>query len=389
MAKKIPCVYMRGGTSKACIFHAKDLPKDQQERDNLLLRIYGSPDINQVDGMGGATITTSKTAIVSPSQRNDADVDYFFGQVGIDQPYVDGSMNCGNISSAIGPFAIDEGLITPVEPITAVRIFNINTGKVIVAHVPVKHGAFDSEGSFSIDGVPGTASEIKMEFFHPQGAATGKLLPTGNPIDTLEIDGQTIEYSFIDAANPIVFVLAEQFGLSGSETPAEYEKLPNLAEIRRKLEIVRGTCAVAAGFAKNLDDAKENSQVVPKIVWCAPPVDYVGSDGKSIGADSIDFVGRFITMKGKMNVSFAGTAGICVGVAANVSGSVLDVLLKKTSRKIADDMPEIRIGHPCGVMKIEAVIHVGDDGKREVASCLMGRTARRLMDGHVYVPDGL
>ena len=229
--QKIPCVYMRGGTSKALFFNDEDLPQDEAERDQVILSAFGSPDGRQIDGMGGANTSTSKVAIIKKSDRSDADVDYTFGQVDIFHPVVGKTMNCGNISSAVGPYAIDEGMVEVTEPVTKVRIFNTNTQKVIVEEVPVKDGRFMSEGDFSIDGVPGTASRVILKFVSPQGAASGKLLPTGNVKDIIEIDGKTYEFSFVDAANPVIFVHPEDFGVTGTEIPSEFNALPDCAEI--------------------------------------------------------------------------------------------------------------------------------------------------------------
>ena len=383
MQKKIPCVYMRGGTSKACFFKAEDLPKDQKERDRQILKVFGSPDKHQINGMGGATPTTSKVAVISRSSRADADVDYDFGQVSIDSAMVDRKMNCGNISSAVGPFAVDEGLVVAKEPITPVRIYNKNTDKMIVSYVPVKSGRFVPEGNYRLDGVPGTGSKIRLEFCNPQGAVTGVELPTGNAVDTIVIDGKKIEYSFVDAGNPIAFVEAEQIGLSGLEIPEEYENLPDIVQIKRWLEIIRGTCAVTAGLAKDLEDAKINSPVLPKVICCAKTKPYTGSNGKKVAAEDVDLVARFISVHGKMAAAFAVTGGICTAVAANVPGSIVNRMLE--SRK--SGFTYLRIGHPCGVMEVEAAVEFQENGSCRVTSCSIGRTARRIMDGLVYITE--
>ena len=222
---KIPCVFMRGGTSKALFFHEKDLPEDESLRDKIILSALGSPDVRQIDGMGGGTTTTSKVAIIKKSSREGVDIDYTFRQVSPESSIVGKTMNCGNISSAVGPFAIDEGLVEAVEPVTSVRVFNTNTNKLMVLHVAVGNGRALTEGNFEIDGVPGTGAKIQIEFSNPQGAVSGRLLPTGSPLDTIVIDGKTYEYSLLDVGNPTVFVRAEQFGLSGLELPAEFEAL--------------------------------------------------------------------------------------------------------------------------------------------------------------------
>lgn len=383
--RKIPCVYMRGGTSKACFFHDKDLPKETVERDKVILSVYGSPDLRQIDGMGGANTSTSKVAIISKSQREGVDVDYDFGQVSIDMPIIGKTMNCGNISSAVGPFAIDEGLVEAVEPITIVRIFNTNTNKMIVARVPVKDGKAMSEGDFEIDGVPGTGAKINIEFNNPQGAVSGKLLPTGNPIDTIEIDGKTYEYSFVDAANPVVFVRAEQFNLTGTEMPWEFEARPDYKEICRILEIIRGTCAITIGLATSLEDAAVNSQTLPKIGYCTVPKDYTAGSGKEIKKDNIDYVGRLFSLGMKMIQAYMGTGGICTVVAANTPGTIVNEIV--CANKPDNKVDSIRIGHPFGIMVVDADLEDTADGGHIVTCGMIGRTARRIMEGYVYVRD--
>ncbi|MCK4790403.1 MAG: 3-methylitaconate isomerase, partial [Desulfobacteraceae bacterium] len=243
MQVRIPAVYMRGGTSKAVFFHENHLPKNPEIRDRVILATYGSPDPNcrQIDGMGGAVSSTSKVAIISPSKDPDYDVNYHFGQVGIDKPKIGYQGNCGNISSAVGPFAIDEGLVNPEESITKVRIYQTNTKKLIVAEVPVKDGLYNEEGSYAIDGVPGTGGRITLHFFNPGGSVTGKLLPTGNVTDVIEVPGGgEITISIVDAANPVVFVRARDLGLRGTEI---YE-IDGSGEIRQKLEAIRSRVAV-------------------------------------------------------------------------------------------------------------------------------------------------
>lgn len=378
MERKIPCVYMRGGTSKACFFRREDLPADAENRDRVLLRVFGSPDAKQIDGMGGAAPNTSKAAIISRSDREDADVDFDFNQVGIDKATVDKNMNCGNISSAVGPYAIDEGLVAAVEPMTVVRIYNRNTEKVIYAHVPVEHGKARTTGDYEIAGVPGTGARVDLEFFYPQGSATGNLLPAGMPQETMEIDGKPYDYSFVDAANPIVFLRPEQFGVAPEILPGEFNALPDIAEIRRRIEIIRGSCAVKAGLAKNLQDAEENSPGLPKVMFCAAPRRYQASQGKWIGADEMDILGRFITLKGAMAPAIAVTGAVCLGVAAGTPGTVVWQILKENG---AENKRNIRVGHPCGVMDVQVSL----DETGRVKSCRVGRTARRIMEGYVYV----
>ena len=370
--RKIPCVYMRGGTSKALFFRDEDLPQDTIERDKVILSAFGSPDRRQIDGMGGANTSTSKVAIIKKSNKPGIDIDYDFGQVDVFAPIVGKTMNCGNISSAVGPYAIDEGLVKAVEPVTEVHIFNTNTRKEIIAQVPVKDGRAVTEGDFSIDGVPGTAAKILLKFVNPEGAASGKLLPTGNAKDTIKIDGKNYEYSFVDAANPVMFVHPEDFG---TEIPSEFNSLPDCGEICRKLEIIRGTGAIILGFAKDLDDAKKNSQTLPKIAFIRRPIDYTAGSGVHISAENIDVVGRLFSMNMKMIDAYMGTGSICTAVAANTKGTIVNEITGMTEH--------IRIGHPWGIIDVYADL----DSDGGVISANLERTARRIMEGYVYVRD--
>ena len=382
--KKIPCVYMRGGTSKAVFFKAEDLPKDEKERDKVILSAFGSPDRRQIDGMGGANTSTSKVAVISKSNRPGIDVDYDFGQVDVLAPIVGKTMNCGNISSAVGPYAVDEGLVKAVEPMTEVHIFNTNTQKEIVAQVPVKDGRFISEGDFAIDGVPGTASKVMLKFVAPQGAASGKLLPTGNPVDTIEIEGKVYEYSFVDAANPVIFVHPEDFGVKGTEIPSAFNALPNVDDICRRLEIIRGTGAVILGFAKDLEDARINSQTLPKIAFAGKPVDYTAGSGRHIRAEEVDFVGRLFSVNMKMVDAYMGTGAICTITAANTPGTIVNGIVRNA---LGNKINHLRIGHPWGIMDVFADLEEGSEGVYYVRSGNLERTARRIMEGYVYVRE--
>lgn len=381
--RKIPCVYMRGGTSKAVFFRDENLPQDAKERDKVILSAFGSPDRRQIDGMGGANTSTSKVAIIKKSDRPGIDVDYDFGQVDVMAPIVGKTMNCGNISSAVGPYAIDEGLVEAVEPMTEVHIFNTNTQKEIIAQVPVENGRFQSEGDFAIDGVPGTASKVTLKFVEPQGAASGRLLPTGHVKDTIEIDGRVYEYSFVDAANPVIFVHPEDFGVKGTEIPSEFNALPDCKEICRRLEIIRGTGAVLLGYAKDLEDARINSQTLPKIAFATKPVDYTAGSGKEIKAGNIDIVGRLFSVNMKMIDAYMGTGAICTITAANTPGTIVNEIASESlgTQKIE----KLRIGHPWGVMIAKAELR--EDGGEGIKYGYLDRTARRIMEGNVYVRD--
>lgn len=385
--KKIPCVYMRGGTSKAVFFHDKDLPRDEAERDKVILSAFGSPDRRQIDGMGGANTSTSKVAVIKKSDRPGIDVDYTFGQVDVAAPIVGKTMNCGNISSAVGPFAIDEGLVEAVEPMTEVHIFNTNTQKEIIEQVPVQNGRAVTEGDFAIDGVPGTAAKVTLKFVSPQGAASGKLLPTGHAKDTIEVEGKTYEYSFVDAANPVIFVHPEDFGVKGTEIPSEFNALPNCADICRKLEVIRGTGAILLGFAKDLEDAKKNSQTLPKIAFVTKPVDYTAGSGKAIQAGQIDLVGRLFSVNMKMIDAYMGTGAICTVTAANTPGTIVNEIVCGEGKNPTNRVTHVRIGHPWGIMDAYADLKENEDGTHTVVSGNLDRTARRIMEGYVYVRE--
>lgn len=385
--KKISCVYMRGGTSKAVFFRDEDLPKNVEERDKIILSAFGSPDRRQIDGMGGANTSTSKVAVIKKSERPGIDVDYDFGQVDVSNPIVGKTMNCGNISSAVGPYAIDEGLVEPVEPMTEVHIFNTNTQKEIVEQVPVKNGRAVTEGDFAIDGVPGTAAKVTLKFLAPQGASSGKLLPTGHVKDTIEIEGKTYEYSFVDAANPVIFVHPEDFGVRGTEIPSEFNALPNCAEICRKLEIIRGTGAILLGFATDLEDAKKNSQTLPKIAFATKPVNYTAGSGKVISASEIDMVGRLFSVGMKMIDAYMGTGAICTVTAANTPGTIVNEIVCGEGKNPSNWVNHIAIGHPWGIMDAYADLQENPDGTHTVLSGNLDRTARRIMEGYIYVRD--
>ncbi len=294
-------------------------------------------------------------------------------------------MNCGNISSAVGPFAIDEGLVKAIEPITKVRIFNKNTKKIIIAEVPVKNGIAMTEGDFSIDGVPGTGAKIVLKFENPQGAASGKLLPTGNPKDTITIDGQKYEYSLVDAGNPVVFVHPEDFMVKGTEIPSEFNALPNCEEICRKLEIIRGNAAIILGFAKDLEDAKVNSQTLPKIAFVSKPKAYTAGSGKTIGLKDIDIVGRLFSMNMKMIDAYMGTGCVCTITAANTPGTIVNEIVCKD--KNDNHVTQLRIGHPWGIMYAYADLEETSATTHRVVNAGFDRTARRIMDGFVYVRE--
>ncbi len=380
MQVKIRTVVMRGGTSKALFFHENHLPGDPEIRDRVILAAYGSPDPNrrQIDGMGGAVSTTSKVSIISPSRDPQYDVHYNFGQVSIDKPMIDYKGNCGNISSAVGPFAVDEGLVHAEEPVTRVRIYQANTRKLIVAEVPVKNGIHNEEGDFVIPGVPGPGAQIRLHFVDPAGSVTQKLLPTGNARDTIEVPGiGKVDISIVDATNPLVFVKAGDLGLRGTEI----FEIDNSAEIRQKLEAIRSRAAVMIGLARSPEEASERVQAVPKIAFVSAPQEYRNVTGQVTQKAEVDLTARIMSM-GTLHKAYAGTGAICTAGAAKIEGTVVHDVLDEGAR----DRAEIRLGHPGGVMTVG--IQMERKGNTyEYKEGILSRTARRLMEGYVYVPD--
>lgn len=377
MKERIYCVIMRGGTSKALFFRDNDLPRDEEKRNRAILRAFGSPDLRQIDGLGGANSSTSKVAVISVSDREDADVDYCFGQVSVDKAYIGKKMNCGNISSAVGPYAVDEGLVKAVEPITTVRIFNTNTGKRIISHVPVKDGKTVYKGDFEVNGVPGTASRIDIEFEEPGGAVSGKTLPTGRAKEVVGIDdGREFTVSFVDAANPVVFVRAGELGLKGTELPWEYEALPNHREVNATVEKIRGWAAMQPGYVRDPAEAAAESPELPKIAICADSIGYRNAAGRILEPGSYDITARLFSM-GKIIHAYMGTGAVCTVVAANIEGTVVNEII---SPKRGGEIRELHIGHPFGVIDVTARLENGS-----VKSAAIGRSARRLMEGWVYI----
>jgi len=375
---KTPVVIMRAGTSKGVFIKEENLPKDQKERDELILKIFGSPDIRQIDGLGGADPLTSKLAIIGPPTREDADVDYTFGQVSYTEPLIDYSGNCGNISAGVGPFAIDEGLVKVEEPYTTVRVHNTNTGKILIERVEVVNGKAKVKGDYSIAGVPGTGSEITIDFSDTAGSATGKLLPTGNAIDKIEVTGYgEIEASLVDAANPVVFVRAKDLNLTGIETPAQINANK---EMLATLEEIRGKAAVMMGLVSDWKNAVKEAPAFPMIAFISPAQDYVDfTKGKEIKESDVDFVSRLMFMQ-VMHKTYAGTATICTGAAARIEGTIVNEAMKAKGR---GENSVLRIGHPAGVITVDAAAKF-EDGVWKLEKAAISRTARRIMDGYCY-----
>ncbi|MCI0584028.1 MAG: PrpF family protein, partial [Chloroflexi bacterium] len=339
--------------------------------DAVFLAALGSPDPSgrQLDGLGGGISSLSKVAIVGPPTRPDADVDYTFGQVEVTRASVDYRGNCGNISSAIGPFAIDEALVPAREPATVVRVHNTNTRKLIHARVPVETGAAAVRGDFVLDGVPGTGARITLDFLDPGGAVTGHLLPTGRPQDVLDVPGiGPIAASLIDATNPMVFVRAKDLDLDGTERP---EDLDARAGLPARLEAIRRAAAVLMGLARTPEDAGRRSPAVPKVALVAPPTGYRTLAGLTVEPDAVDLVARIVSM-GKAHRAFALTGAMCLAVAARIKGT-----LAHEAAAFVGAAGDVRIGHPSGVLPVAAAVARGPDGVPVAETVTVYRTARR------------
>ena len=373
---------MRGGTSKCLFFHEKDLPVDRAERDRLLLAIMGSPDPRQIDGLGGSYSTTSKVCIIGrPPEGMDADVTYTFAQVSVTAPIVDYGGNCGNCSSAVGPFAVEEGLVEAKEPSTTVRVYNTNTDKILRLDVAVKDGRYDPEGSVRISGVPNPASRIVVWFDDPAGAVTGTLLPTGHARDVIDVPelGQ-VAISIVDAANPVAFVRGEALGVTGRESPAE---LDASADFSRRIEAIRSIAAEMCHIVDDRRDATRKSPGIPKVAFVMPPGDYQDLSGRTIPAADMDLLGRIMSMQ-TCNRAYALTGAVATCAAAFIPGTVVSDIVTDGARKAR----RIRIGHPSGALEMSADIEMLE-GSVAVRSIGSVRTARRLMDGYVHVTESV
>jgi 2-methylaconitate isomerase len=373
----LPAVFMRGGTSRAVMFHARDLP-ERAAWDPLFLGAMGSPDPNgrQLNGMGGGISSLSKVCVLAPSEREDADIDYTFAQVQIREPRVDYRSNCGNMSSAVGPFAVDEGLVRPNGDTAVVRIFNTNTRKIIRSTFPLEDGRAATDGDLAIPGVAGTGSPVRLDFLAPGGATTGKLLPTGNAVDRLDVPGiGAIEVSLVDAANACVFVRARDLGLMGRELPEELERDPALLE---RMQVIRRLASIAMGIAK--DDAEARATAgVPIIGFVAPPMDAPTLSGEAVGAAQVDLTARFLS-NGQPHRALPLTASLCTAVAAGITGTVVAEALAPGAGA------QVRIGMPSGILVVGAEVSRDGGGTWVAHSGAFYRTARRLFDGRIYVP---
>lgn len=374
--RKIRCVIMRGGTSKAVVLREEDLPKDLNERKEVIFKIFGSPDVRQIDGLGGADPLTSKCAVIGPPSIKEADVNYTFYQVGIDKPFL-GEGLCGNISSTPGPFAIDEGMVKIVEPITVVRIYNTTHKKVLHAEVPVENGKAATGGDYQIAGVPGTGARIMLDWREIVGTVTGSLLPTGHLKDKINVEGVgDLTVSVLDSGNPAVFVNAEEISLKGTETAREVDSDSNLLN---KLEAIRGTVAEMIGLVKDRQKSAEENPEFPFLVFVNRVAPYTSFSGEKVEAEDVDFVARMMFLQ-KLHKTYAASISLCTGTAAVIPGTVVSDVASEgiTDRKA------VRIGHPGGVMEVESAVEKRGN-EYVVKRSSVARTARRIMDGFVYI----
>ena len=371
---RLRAVFMRGGTSKAVMFRRNDLPADPKEWDPIFLEVMGSPDPNgwQLDGMGGGISSLSKICVIGRSSRPDADLDYTFAQIGVRDTFVDYSANCGNMSSAVGPFALDEGLVAaPANGDAAIRIHNTNTSKIIVARFPVDHGALAATGDIEIDGVAGKAAPIRLEFLEPGGARTGKLLPTGSPCDDLDIGGLgVVKVSCVDAANPCVFVAASAVDRSGDELP---DALDGDAVFLQRMEAIRGAASVKMGIAPALDQARRMTGI-PKVAMLSGPRAGRTLSGRELTAADADIWVRMISV-GQPHRAVPITGAICLAVATRIPGSIPAGLSRPNG--------PIRIAHPSGVTLVDAAVSVSGSGVAKAEYGAVYRSARRLFEGNV------
>jgi len=387
---RIPATYMRGGTSKGVFFRLQDLPEAARvpgkARDALLLRVIGSPDPygKQIDGMGAATSSTSKAVILSRSERPGHDVDYLFGQVSIDQPFVDWSGNCGNLSAAVGPCAIHMGLIDaqriPGNGLCTLRIWQANIGKTIVAHVPVTDGQVQETGDFELDGVTFPAAEVQLEFIDPadEGEEGGAMFPTGHLVDDLHVPGVgTFQATLINAGIPTIFLNARDIGYTGTELQAAING--DKAALAR-FEAIRAQGALKMGLIHQLSEAATR-QHTPKIAFVAPPASYTASSGRKIEASEVDLLVRALSM-GQLHHAMMGTAAVAIGTAAAIPGTLVNLAAGGGER------PAVRFGHPSGTLRVGAEAR-RVDGQWVVAKALMSRSARILMEGWVRVPGSV
>lgn len=370
----IPARFYRGGSSKGVFFNAADLPADREAIEPILLEVLGSPDPNnrQLNGMGGGLSSLSKAVILSPSVREDADVDYLFAQVAVDKPIVEWGANCGNLSSAVGPCAVEMGIVSPADGEALVRIYQVNTDKIIHSRFSVRDGAPVVSGGFEIAGVAGTGARIALDFVDPAGSLCSGLLPTGNPSDTIELDGRTIEVSLVDATNPVVILKADDLGLVGTELPDQIEAIPSVMET---LDRIRRLGGVLMGIADSPDAVRLAN---PKIAMVCAPSSFQVLDGTTVEDAGHDIGVRMVSME-RVHRAVTLTAAMCIGTASQIPGTLPNRLTSASGS-------EVRIGNPSGVLPVAA--QVAHDGEWNVARATAFRTARCLMRGEVAIEQG-
>lgn len=379
--RKFRTVFMRGGTSKGCLFKKEDLPADRAEWDDIFLQVMGSPDPKQIDGMGGTVSSNNKIVIIWKSEEPDVDIEYLVGQVIVGKRQVDYKSNCGNMTAAVPAFCVEEGMVDIKEPVTTVRMLNKNTDKYINVDVPIdpETHTFANDGDCEIAGVDGTAAELRVDFLNPAGSKTGKLLPTGNVVDVLDIPGfGKIESTIIDVSNPIVLVKAEDIGMKGTELP---DQINNNKEVMDLLEKIRGTACVMMGFAKDLKEATDNQPGVPKVGFVTTPRGYIDIEDKEVAEDKMDVCARVISVF-KCHKAIPLTAASSVSTAAFLEGTIVNKIVAAK-----DDRKTVRIGHPSGVMTmVPTVVKEGrNPADYKIPGVAVQRTARRIMDGYVYI----
>jgi 2-methylaconitate cis-trans-isomerase PrpF len=389
MGRSLRAVIMRGGTSKAIFLKEADLPQDEAARDTTILRVFGSPDKRQIDGLGGADPLTSKLAIIGPAREGverarDTHITYTFGQVEIDHPDIDWYSLCGNISAAVGAFAIYEGMVAPTSPLTLVRCYNTNLDRVLTIEVPVENGRPLEAGDYVVPGVPGAGARIQVDFSDTAGGTTGALLPTGNATDILTIpDFGDVEVTLIDTGNAHVFVRAQDLGLTGTETAAEIDQNKPLIAL---LEKIRGAGAFRMGMVSSPEAARKESPATPLIGMVSKPADYRDVIGdRTVAADEVDLVSRLMFMQ-QMHKAYAATSTACTGVASQVPGTLVYEMTRPEARTALRNRREVRIGHPAGVIETETELEEVGEGYK-VKRATVARTARRIMEGYVFVPE--
>lgn len=371
---QVQSTLMRGGTSKGLVLRKGNLPSQPKERDSVILRLFGSPDQSQVDGLGGGTSLTSKLALIGPPSHPGAHIDYTFGQVSLEKEEIDYTPTCGNMATAVGLYAAEEGYVELTEPVTNVNIYNTNINKIIVAEIPVANGHIQYDGDFAIDGVPGSASKIMLNFLDSGGTFTGRTLPTGNPIDIITLeDGREFPVSVIDCANIVVFVGASTVGLIGTELKSEIDANGPLLNT---LEQIRAEVGFRLGIIRDKTLATPATNAIPKIAVISPPREYRTITNNLINAETINIVARYFSM-GVLHRAFAVSGAIALATAAKIPGTLAHGMIPPTSG-------ELRIGHPSGTIFVDAEVS-SCEGQWFVSRAAVGRTARRLMDGYAYV----